>query len=250
MSEVVIDEKAGLREELDVKVAPRSREDDDPNPFAPIPLSHVFALADSLMDKYPWDGPVVRGGEVLGPGSVVQTFVWERAGRPLDTPPDADSAENGAEADEGNEGNGGDKGDKGDAGDEGHSDGARTPRAPQPFSHADAEACIDVEVIVPGGDELDDEEDAAPATLPSKLVPRHFLARVLARSPLGALRRSSFGTALALGILVVGIGALILGWKGGRNWALWWGHVAHGWVRRGRGHVGQLGPNRWLRALV
>lgn len=55
-------------------VAPHS----EPNPYSPIPLSTVFALADKLMVKYPWDGPQIRADEVLGSGSVVRTYEKER----------------------------------------------------------------------------------------------------------------------------------------------------------------------------
>ena len=49
----------------------------DPNPYNPMPLSEVFALADDLMLKYPWDGPIIRGKEIMGPGSVVSSYELE-----------------------------------------------------------------------------------------------------------------------------------------------------------------------------
>lgn len=210
-----------LLESVEVDVDTPPARDEEANPFSPLILSEVFQLADSLMAKYPFDGPEVRGLEVLGPGSVVRTFDWERRGRPVDS--DAPSVDGDAEKEEDEESVEG-------------SEGVRTPRAKrEPFTHADAEACIDADVIVPGGDELDDlDEDVPPPIV--KRVPRHFLSTLLP----GKLRVgvSNFGTALALGILVVGIGAMVLGWRRNSAWALWWGHVARGWIRRSQ--VGRL----------
>lgn len=50
-----------------------NREDEE-NPYDPIPLSKIFGIADDLLARYPWDGPVIRGREVLGPASVALTF--------------------------------------------------------------------------------------------------------------------------------------------------------------------------------
>lgn len=215
-----------LLETMEVDVDTPPAREEEANPFSPLILSEVFQLADELMEKYPFDGPEVKGLEVLGPGSVVRTFDWERSGRPVDS--DAPSVDGDAEKAE--------KAEETDSDSEASSDGVRTPRARrEPFTHADAEACIDADVIVPGGDELDDlDEDVPPPIV--KRVPRHFLSTLLP----GKLRVgvSNFGTALALGILVVGIGAMVLGWRRNSAWALWWGHIAQGWIRRSQ--VGRL----------
>ncbi|WVO18295.1 hypothetical protein L204_106010 [Cryptococcus depauperatus] len=51
-----------------------------PNPYAPIKLSELFALADSLSARYPWDGKLIKGRQVMGPGSVVTTYAAELQG--------------------------------------------------------------------------------------------------------------------------------------------------------------------------
>ncbi|WVQ81438.1 hypothetical protein IAT38_003562 [Cryptococcus sp. DSM 104549] len=51
-----------------------SREQDEANPYDPLPLSRVFALADELMERFPWDGEAVRGRRIMGEGSVVRTY--------------------------------------------------------------------------------------------------------------------------------------------------------------------------------
>lgn len=211
-----------LLESVEVELGTPPLRDEDANPFAPLVLSDVFRLADSLMEKYPWDG-ALQGLDVLGPGSVVRTFDWERRGRPVD----AEDAEAG---DESADGEAGESSEDTDTESDSDSEGVRTPRAKRtPFTHADAEACIDADVIMPGGDELDElDEDAPPPVV--KRVPRHFLSQILPGKL--AYRVSNFGTALALGILVVGIGAVVLGWRRNSAWALWWGHVAQGWLRR------------------
>ena len=48
--------------------------DDDTNPYDPIPLSRVFAITDDLLARYPWNGPLIRGEEIMGPHSVMQTY--------------------------------------------------------------------------------------------------------------------------------------------------------------------------------
>ncbi|KIR52495.1 hypothetical protein I315_05104 [Cryptococcus gattii Ru294] len=51
--------------------------DPDVNPYSAIRLSDVFQLADRLMEEYPWDGSLIRGGDIMGPGSVVVTYDQE-----------------------------------------------------------------------------------------------------------------------------------------------------------------------------
>lgn len=54
-----------------------ARYEDERNPYDPIPISRIFHIADDLLARYPWDGPVIRGREIMGPGSVVNTYVNE-----------------------------------------------------------------------------------------------------------------------------------------------------------------------------
>ena len=55
--------------------------EDDSNPYDPIPLSRLFALTDDLMARFPWDGETVRGREIMGEGSVVSSYDVEVAAR-------------------------------------------------------------------------------------------------------------------------------------------------------------------------
>lgn len=49
----------------------------DVNPYEPIALSTIFKVADDLMARYPWDGPLIRGHEILGEASSVVTYAKE-----------------------------------------------------------------------------------------------------------------------------------------------------------------------------
>lgn len=55
-------------------------DEDDPNAYRPIPLGQLFSLADDLMEKWPWDGEVIRSKEIMGEGSVVCTYELESRG--------------------------------------------------------------------------------------------------------------------------------------------------------------------------
>lgn len=59
------------------KTADSTDNEDDPNPYEPIPLSQLFFLADDLAARFPWDGEVIRGKEIMGEGSVVRTYELE-----------------------------------------------------------------------------------------------------------------------------------------------------------------------------
>jgi hypothetical protein len=129
----------------------------------------VFALADKLMAKYPYDGKKIRAYEVFGSGSTVRTYAKEKA-------VDAE------------------------------------------WTLADAENAIDKDVILPDGDEPDEEESLVPA-------------------PRFAPRCDRLGTAVAVGVVVVGVGAVLLGWRGSRadpQWIRFWGLVATSWSSRSR----------------
>jgi len=93
------------------------------------------------------------------------------------------------------------------------------------LSHA--EGAIDNDVILPGGDEADDEESLIPA-------PRFYNPFRLGP---GQIRYDRLGTAFAVGIVVVGIGAALFGWHGRHvdpQWARFWGLVATQWVSKSR----------------
>lgn len=171
---------------------PESNIRDEPNPYTPIPLSGIFQLADRLQAKHPWDGPKVRGHEVMGPGSVVRTFAREVQ----EVDPEDEKA------------------------------------ALKEWTLADAEAAIDQDVVLPGGDELDDEPDEPEY----KLFSPHRL---------GLRASGHMITALAVGVVVLGVGAALFGWQG-RNakWARWWGSVAGQWAAKR-----DLG-RPWIRAYL
>jgi hypothetical protein len=50
---------------------------DEKNPYDPIPLSSIFKITDDLLARYPWDGPIIRGTEILGDASSVTTYLKE-----------------------------------------------------------------------------------------------------------------------------------------------------------------------------
>jgi hypothetical protein len=70
-----------------------AREYDDKNPYEPIPLSTIFNIADDLLARYPWDGPIIRGNEILGEASSVITY--ERESEDQWSLPKAESLVNG-----------------------------------------------------------------------------------------------------------------------------------------------------------
>ncbi|KAL7421345.1 GTPase-activating protein gyp8 [Cryptotrichosporon argae] len=140
--------------------APMAMCDDDVNPYAPIRLSEVFALSNRLLAKFPWDGKLVRGREVMGPGSVALTY---------------------------------------------------------PDDLATAEAWIDRDVVLPGADRLEDDDvPAASRRFASLRVPPNKV-----------------GTALAVGVLVLGLGLAAAGAKDD-GWRRWWVGVMRGWAGRGK----------------
>lgn len=143
---------------------------EEPNPYDPIPLSKLFEIADLLMVKYPWDGPEIRGREIMGSGSVACTYEQEISG-----------------------------------------DG---------WSLGDTLEMIDNNVVLPGaGDVAEDEEEILP--------PIKRRARWRIRLP-----KNRAGTALALGVLVAGVGIALGSRPGSSLWFRWWVVVAKGWFFR------------------
>lgn len=193
---------------------------DEPNPYTPINLSTVFALADGLLVKYPWDGQRIRGQEVFGPGSVVSTFDKEPRARPRGDNKEPVTSEK----DEWDEKQGLDE----DA-----------------WTLSDAEAAIDNDVILPGGDAMDDDEVLTVARW-SPLTPLSaFVGRVglgLTSGGKGGMGLYGFdrlGTAVAVGVVVLGIVAALFGWRRHTDpsWARFWGLVAGQWVVKSRAAV-------------
>lgn len=143
---------------------------DDPNPYDPIPISHVFSIADELMARFPWDGSVMRGNEVLGPGSTIRTYANE------------DLVQQGE------------------------------------WSLKAAEAMVDVDVMMPGGTEPDEEEEEA--------EPLKKVQKIRRRSNKG-------GLTIAVGIAVVGVSIALYGFKAGGSragWVGWWATVIKSWA--------------------
>nr|XP_019047931.1 hypothetical protein I302_04551 [Kwoniella bestiolae CBS 10118]OCF26861.1 hypothetical protein I302_04551 [Kwoniella bestiolae CBS 10118] len=157
-------------------------QDDSLNPYKPIKLSVLFQLTDTLMDKYPWDGHAIRGKEIMGEGSVVNTYSKEE-----------------------NE---------------------------EEWNAEEMLKMIDVQVVMRGaGDISEDEEEIQPV--------KEKRRRVTIRNP-----RNNVNTILALGIVVLGVGIAVYGFKAGgsqASWGRWWGMVIRGWIgREGRGLEGTI----------
>lgn len=72
---IVEDSTRQQEKEMEAKRAERSL--DDVNPYSPITLSSIFAVADDLMARFPWDGPAIRGREVFAEASSVITYSLE-----------------------------------------------------------------------------------------------------------------------------------------------------------------------------
>ncbi|ORX39039.1 hypothetical protein BD324DRAFT_618319 [Kockovaella imperatae] len=135
---------------------------EEANPYDPIPLSRIFDMTDDLLARYPWDGPKIRGHEIMGPQSVVRTYAIEGTDE-LDL--------------------------------------------------SVAQTWVESQVVLPGATEPDEEQPLLP--------PRR-------RSPLG------LGTALAAGVLVLGIGIAVYSASGERSgWRRWWmGTLVSWWKTR------------------
>jgi hypothetical protein len=156
------------------------RSGDDPNPYDPIALSGLFQLADQLMAEHPWDGPDIRGADIMGEGSVVASYSLEMAARA--------------------------------PGDETSSAG---------WTIDDALELVDKGVVRPGVATMDDEEDQEDSLHSKRPVRqrRRWLLR---------LGQNKGGTALALGVVLIGIGMALFGLRAGgvqASWARWWALV-------------------------
>jgi hypothetical protein len=161
--------------EVDTK---QGNEYDDPNPYEPILLSTIFRITDDLLARYPYDGPLIRGEEILGEGSSVNTF-----SRELD----------------------------------------------DDWTLRLAESQINGEVIKPGADMLDEEEEEE--------VPRPI------RKPRIRVPRNKLGTVVAISVVLVGMGIAVYGARSGgprSNWARWWSVVVRDWMSRSYTGVGSV----------
>ena len=153
---------------------------DQANPYQPIPLSRVFNLTEELLARFPWDGSIIRGREIMGPDSVICTYDEE-------------------------------------------------PSATNKQSLDDLQRLVDGEVVLPGAADIDDEAELPPV-------------RWRLRFP-----RNRLGTAVAVGVVVVGIGMAVYGARNGGSggWRSWWHLVRRflarsDWVRYLRRPVGLL----------
>ncbi|BEJ11669.1 hypothetical protein CspHIS471_0201290 [Cutaneotrichosporon sp. HIS471] len=162
---------------------------DEPNPYTPIALSGIFQLADKLQAKHPFDGSRVRAHEVLGSGSVVRTYVFE-IGEQLDEQAKVDEK-----------------------------------AALKAWTLADAEACIDKDVVLPGGDQLDDDE---PVPWPDRL---------------GGLARSRrIVTTITIGVLLIGVGAALYRSTGRYRFVTWWTTFMRRDISWARAYLGRYVP--------
>lgn len=148
--------------------------DPEVNPYDPIPLSSVFLLADQLMLRHPWDGAEIRGREIMGPGSVLSTY--ERELHQCRGRGDVDVA-------------GG---------------GRREERIKVMLD--EAEDLVDVQVTVPGVADSEDEQEEEEGELSSSISRIRKFKRPRIARPTNKL-----GTAIAVGVLLVGIGIALHG---------------------------------------
>ncbi|KAK6904424.1 hypothetical protein I203_105237 [Kwoniella mangroviensis CBS 8507] len=169
-------------------------EEDSVNPYRPIKLSELFLLTDTLMEQYPWDGEVIRGTEVMGEGSVVNTYHKERI--------------------------------------------------EEEWSAEEMLGMIDVQVVKPGAGDLSDDEELDEEPVKQK---RRRLPIV---NP-----RNKINTLLAFGVVVLGVGIAVYGFKADGNeasWNRWWSMVIRGLIgKEGRGLEGLLGRGiGWVKKAV
>jgi hypothetical protein len=156
----------------------QGNEYDDPNPYEPILLSTIFRITDDLLARYPYDGPLIRGQEILGEASSVNTF-----SREMD----------------------------------------------EDWTLRLAESQINGEVIRPGADMLDEEEEEE--------VPRPI------RKPHTRVPRNKIGTVVAISVVLVGMGIAVYGARSGgprSNWARWWSVVVRDWMSKSYTGVGSV----------
>jgi len=149
-------------------------DDGEPNPYSPIPLSRLFQLTDELMARFPWDGDIIRGREIMGEGSAVCTYDQEVKLR-----------------------------------------------------SEEMLGMMQKEVVKPGAGIMDEEEEEEVLDEVKKDIKRR--RRVVLHMP-----RNRLGTAIALGVLVLGVELAMYGrGSNGRDgWARWWGVVLKSWVAR------------------
>lgn len=144
------------------------------NPYDPIPLSSIFDLADKLMLRHPWDGAEIRGREIMGPGSVLCTYERE-----------LDQSRG--------------RGDGDVAG-----GGRREERIKVMLD--EAEQLVDVQVTVLGVADSEDEQEEEEGESSSSISRiRKFKRLRIARAT------NKLGTAIAVGVLLVGIGIALHG---------------------------------------
>lgn len=163
--------------EKDVKTEPDNGYD-DPNPYEPILLSTIFRITDDLLARYPYDGPLIRGSEILGVASSVNTFSREKE---------------------------------------------------DDWTLRLAESQINSEVIQPGADMLNEEEEEE--------VPRPI------RKPRVRVPSNKIGTVVAISVVLVGMGIAVYGARSGgprSNWARWWSVVVRDWMSRSHSGVGSV----------
>lgn len=92
---------------------------------------------------------------------------------------------------------------------------------------ADAESAIDMDVVLPGGDDLDDDETFRQAPWLPGLGLRLF-------------PNNRIGAAFCIGCVILGVGTALFGWRGkDEGWARWWAIVAHKWLNKSH----RLGDN-------
>ena len=153
---------------------------DDPNPYEPILLSTIFRITDDLLARYPYNGPIVRGEEILGEASSVNTFPRELEDN---------------------------------------------------WTLRLAESQVNGEVVRPGADMLDEDEEEEEEVL-------RPIRKARIRIP-----RNKIGTVVAISVILVGMGIAVYGARSGgprSNWGKWWSVVVRDWISRSHSGVGSV----------
>ena len=170
---------------------------EEPNPFQPIPISRILSLAEGLLARFPFNGDVVRGTQIMGKDSAINTYTSDEQDARADTPDTAQRS----------------------------------------VTLQDLEQCVDRDVILPGASEPDDEPSIQKTRpRPSDALARSR-RRWLFRRSLLSMRSFSAKEALAFGVVVIGVGIAFYSLRGPAGgaragWAGWWASITRSWVRK------------------
>ncbi|RXK39023.1 hypothetical protein M231_03753 [Tremella mesenterica] len=179
------------------------------NPYEPIPLSELFALADKLMLQYPWDGEDIRGREIMGVGSIVSTYDSSISPQPPLLSPESQKVVN-------NNKSGVSR--VSDIETESQKELVLITVIAQSSSLTEIARLVNSNVV----NALPSEEDDEP---PLPVLKKKRKPKWRIHYP-----RDKKGTVLAIGVMLLGIGVAFYGFKAGPStgWGRWWRVVLRG----------------------